>query len=117
MVNWLQNAADVVAIATALVSWHGFFGLALAVIVWLPIDWRKVYGIFDLGTQMDRLHHEQSILISEILPVNYRRLTPATVIWANSAILRWVFFVLTASHSHSFYLVSAMRFTTVTLNT
>jgi hypothetical protein len=117
MANWLQNAADTVAIATAPVSWRGFFGLALAVIIWLAIDWRKVYGIFHLGTQMNRLHHEQFILVSEVLPVNYRRLTPATVIWAKGAILRWVLYVLTAFHSHSFYLVSALMSSTVTLNT
>jgi hypothetical protein len=78
MANWLHSAADTVAIVIALVSWRGFLGLALAVVAWLAIDWRKVYGVFHLGTQMKRLQDERRTLVDEILPDKYPHLTPTT---------------------------------------
>ena len=90
MANWLHNAADIVAIATALVSWRGFVGLALAVIAWLAVDWRKVSNQLRLQTQIKRLQHEQTIMVDEVLPDNYLRLTPAARTRAEGAIHRCV---------------------------
>jgi hypothetical protein len=90
MANWLQNAADIVAIATALVSWRGFVGLALAVTAWLAVDWRKVYNLLRLRTQIKRLQHEQTILVDDVLPDNYLRLIPAARTRAEGAIHTYV---------------------------
>jgi hypothetical protein len=91
MANWLQNAANIVAIATVLVSWRGFIGLALAV-AWFAVDRRHgVYNLLRLGTQMNRLQHEQFILVNEVLPDNYLRLTPAIRTRATGAVNRYVY--------------------------
>ena len=91
MANWLQNAADIVAIVTALVSWRGFVGVALAV-AWFAVDRRRrVYSLLHLGTQMNRLQHEQFILVNEVLPDNYLRLTPAIRTRATGAVNRYIY--------------------------
>jgi hypothetical protein len=92
MPNWLHSVADIIAITIALVSesWRGFLGLALVVIAWLAIDWRKVYGVFHLGTQMQRLQAERRTLVDQVLPDKYPDLTPTTRAWAEDVIQRSV---------------------------
>jgi hypothetical protein len=88
--TWLQRAADIATIATSLVSWRGFVALALAIIAWAVIDWRKVYSALPnpLGTQMNRLQHEQFTLINVTFPDNYLRLSSAGQDRATNAINR-----------------------------
>jgi hypothetical protein len=46
MANLLEDGANIVTVV------RGLVGLALAVTVWLTVDWRRVYRVFHLGTQM-----------------------------------------------------------------
>jgi hypothetical protein len=93
MPDWLHSVADIIAITIALVSgsWRGFLGLALAVVAWLAIDWRKVYGVFHLGTQMKRLQNERRTLVDQVFPDIYPDLTPTTRAWAEGVIQRSVY--------------------------
>jgi hypothetical protein len=103
--TWLQGAADIATIITSLVSWHGFVGLALAVIAWVVIDWRKVRNALHLGTQINRLQHDQFVLSSAVFPDNYLRLSPAIRNRATNAIHGYVSIdpsvCSTDSHPHS----------------
>jgi hypothetical protein len=93
MSNWLENAADILAIATALVSWRGFVGLALA-IAWAAVDWRNLYRRFQLGTQMKKLQHEQRVLKTKVFSNNYLRLAHTSRDRVRGAINLCVLFLL-----------------------
>ena len=80
MTNLLDDAANIVTVV------RGLVGLALAVTAWLVVDWRRVYGVVHLGTEMERLQDEWHTLFHGVSPTRYRHLTPATIAWAEGAI-------------------------------
>jgi hypothetical protein len=97
MANLLDDGANIVTVA------RGLVGLALAVTAWLAVDWRRVYGVFHLDTQMERLQDEWHILFHGVFPARYHQLTPATIAWAEGAIAGCVLSLhhKSTSHSHS----------------
>jgi hypothetical protein len=98
MANLLDDAASIVTVVRGLVS------LALAVTAWLAVDWRRVYGMFRLGTQMERLQDEWHTLFHGVFPARYRHLNPATIARVEGAIAGCVLSLYhrsTSSHSHS----------------
>jgi hypothetical protein len=107
MANWLQEVANIVAVVTAAVPWHVFVFVAVAIyIAWRVVDWRRVYGMFHLGTQMERLLGEWRTLVEQDFPARDDRLDDATVTWAEGAIERCIFYpwILDSfSFSFSFY--------------
>jgi hypothetical protein len=106
--TWLQGAADIATITTSLASWRALVGLALAVIAWVVIDWRKVHDVLHLGTQINRLQHDQFVLSSAVFPDNYLRLGLAIRNRATRAIHAYVSIDSSCTldgFSFSFYLV------------
>ena len=96
MANLLDDAANIVTVV------RGLVGLALAVTAWLAVDWRRVYGVFHLGTQMERLQDGWRTLFHGVFPTRYRHLTPDTIAWAEGAIAGYVLSLYhrsTSSHS------------------
>ena len=100
--DWLQSVANIITIATSLVSWRGFVGSALAIMAWAVINsgWRNVYNVLHLRLQMNRLRYEQFILINVIFPDNYLRLSPVSQDRATSAINRYVLSFLCILGTH-----------------
>jgi hypothetical protein len=117
MANWLQDVANLIAVATAAVPWHVFVFVAVAIYIAWRV-WPRVYGVFHLGTQLERLLDGQRMLVHEVLPASYLRLTPIHRARAERAIQRCVLLCnISDSSSFSLYPVSPSTSSIIKLDT